>query len=400
MNNRNSYIVGILSLVVAMVIGYALFSETVTIGGTAKGEGNLSLIFSSVGKTTKVGTGNVTTNIKNAGKNLDIVIDSLDYPSSYVEIPIKIKNNGTIKAVLNGITPNNLDATDIKVSYREITETPSINPEEIVDMIIRVEWYSKSVQSVGTIKFNITLDYIQYLNDEENNLVVPSDKKYAIGEKVCIKDECFNVIKDNGDTVDLFAKQNIDLVTHKQSPSAGYTAFSKLVGGSVEQKNPYSYWADGTKPTLNNNGWKYYPLLDKYGGDVSKNNAYAYYPKDVYPPKPEDEKYSLVHEHVIAYNNYIKSLDISSVYTRLISYNELKGLGCISNSKDGYTCNNSQYKDFLVNGKGYWSASVRDSHNVLRVSSSGDFHYHYFWHSSSLGVRPVITISKTELSKL
>ena len=396
MNNRNSYIVGILSLVVAMVIGYALFSETVTIGGTAKGEGNLSLIFSSVGKITKVGTGNVTTNIKNAGKNLDIVIDSLDYPSSYVEIPVKIKNNGTIKAVLNGITPNNLDVTDIKVSYREIAETPSINPEEIVDMIIRVEWYSKSVQSVGTIKFNITLNYIQYLNDEENNLVVPSNKKYAIGEKVCIKDECFNVIKDNGDTVDLFAKQNIDLVTHKQSPTAGTTAFSKIVGGSIEEKTAYSYWADGTIPTKDNNGWTYYPLLDKYGGNVLKNNPWAYYPADIYPSKQEDLSNSIVHDHVIAYNNYIKSLGVIVLNSKLITFNELKNLGC---ADDGFNCKKSQYIDFIVNGTIFWTGSAGSSRNIWFVNSGAYMGIYPFCNKSG-GVRPVITVSKTELAKL
>ena len=48
MNNKRKSIIVVLLFLVVMTMGYALFSETVTIGGTATGKGNLSVIINDI----------------------------------------------------------------------------------------------------------------------------------------------------------------------------------------------------------------------------------------------------------------------------------------------------------------------------------------------------------------
>ena len=74
---------------------------------------------------------------------------------------------------------------------------------------------------------------------------------------------------------------------------------------------------------------------------------------------------------------------------RLITYNELVELGC---SADG-TCT----KDFVYKGLNYWSASARGYDNVWLVDANGGFVDNNFWNDTSLGVRPVITINKSDI---
>ena len=45
MNNRNKILVGCLALLLALSVGYALFSETITINGTATAKGSFDIGF-------------------------------------------------------------------------------------------------------------------------------------------------------------------------------------------------------------------------------------------------------------------------------------------------------------------------------------------------------------------
>ena len=51
MNNKNKILVGCLALLLVLSVGYALFSETVTINGTATAKGNMDLTVSEISMT-------------------------------------------------------------------------------------------------------------------------------------------------------------------------------------------------------------------------------------------------------------------------------------------------------------------------------------------------------------
>ena len=67
-------------------------------------------------------------------------------------------------------------------------------------------------------------------------------------------------------------------------------------------------------------------------------------------------------------------------------------MGC---TKNKYTCKSAPLWVYSV---GYWTSSAYDSYRVWCVHSDGDFNHGLgFDHTTAPGLRPVITISKTEL---
>ena len=79
---------------------------------------------------------------------------------------------------------------------------------------------------------------------------------------------------------------------------------------------------------------------------------------------------------------------------------DLKKLGC--NTEEDYnangenTCKNSQYKDWLINGQGWWTRSAVSNGiglDIFNVTSSGEFFISYYNEIDYPGIRPTITIS-------
>ena len=185
-------------------------------------------------------------------------------------------------------------------------------------------------------------------------------KTYASGDEFCLENECFNVIKDNGTTVDALAKQNVNTKTNRQYVNANTLIFA---GG----KDDYCYWADNTS---NHN------LLSKYGTD---------YPANVF------DSNSNLYEPVQNYKTYLKNtLGKTSVDARLITYEELTGLGCTEND------NSCKSAPSWVYSTAYWTASAGSNHGVWLVDSDGNFGV-TFDIAGGVGLRPVITISKSDI---
>ena len=113
MNNRNKILVGCLALLLVLSVGYALFSETITINGTATAKGSFD-----IGVTCQTGLANVTGLEENAIESLkgpgnegsfsgDTCTASgnkvtfntnLNAPGAMRYYTIKATNNGTIDA--------------------------------------------------------------------------------------------------------------------------------------------------------------------------------------------------------------------------------------------------------------------------------------------------------------
>ena len=125
MNNKNKILVGCLALLLVLSVGYALFSETITINGTATAKGNFK--FEAMCSTTlpqqvlaEYGTGVTDGGFSNATctPSGTIVTSSVDllYPSSNKFFYAEFKNTGSIAGVVKydsegGLMNATLDGT-------------------------------------------------------------------------------------------------------------------------------------------------------------------------------------------------------------------------------------------------------------------------------------------------
>ena len=197
-------------------------------------------------------------------------------------------------------------------------------------------------------------------------------KTYSVGDEFCLENECFNVIKDNGTTVDALAKQNVNTETIRQDSNANRLAFAtpdetkRIPGCTNTYGCHYGYWTDSSGK-----------LLSKYG---------TKYPVNVF------DSNSLLYEPVQNYKTYLKNtLGKTSIDARLITYEELIGLGC---SRNEITCKSAPS---WVYSTDYWTASTNDKYDVWYVNSNGNFYHNDFVSSEDFSLRPVIIISKSDI---
>lgn len=174
MKKQNIVIIGAIIFVLAVAVGYAIFTQTLNINGTATAKGDFDVEFTSIGEIVKSGYTDETSNdganiatIGDGNKVLTIEVNKLDYPGAYVEIPVTITNKGSIPAKLKEIKQTGLDTDEgpIKVTYSGIaaSDTP-INQNDTQTMTIRVEWLEDSTATVEGATFTVELTYEQVSN--------------------------------------------------------------------------------------------------------------------------------------------------------------------------------------------------------------------------------------------
>ena len=169
MKKQSIAIIGVIAFVLAVAVGYALFSETLTISGTATAKGDFDVEFTSVGTPTCSGfsgTCNAATlgTISDDKNTLTITVDKLQYPGAYVEIPVTVTNKGSIPAILKSIEETGLTTdASVKVSYTGLNE---LKDQEVAQngtqsFTVKVMWDEKSNTSSENVKFTIKLNYEQ-----------------------------------------------------------------------------------------------------------------------------------------------------------------------------------------------------------------------------------------------
>ena len=184
---------------------------------------------------------------------------------------------------------------------------------------------------------------------------------YEIGDEVTLAGETFNVISQTDDTVTLLAS-NVLGTDYRQT----------------ESTNPGEYGVafSSTK------GWENTPGPKEIDIQTWSTNPKTY-----------------VNEYI----TYLQSeTGSSSIIGNLITLAQLKALGCTINDDysytSGLTCANSSNASWLVNGQYWWtrSAYAVNSTGVWIVDTSGVLSANYYYSTYS-GVRPVITISKSDI---
>ena len=169
MKKQNIIIIGLIAVILTMAVGYALFSETININGTATADGTFDVEFTSVGTPTCIGfTGTcdaaTLTSISTDKNTLNITVNKLEFPGAYVEIPVTITNKGSVSAKLKNINETGLtaDSRAIKVTYTGVaaSDTP-IDTNGTQEMNIKVEWDKTVNTGSSDVTFQIQLEYEQ-----------------------------------------------------------------------------------------------------------------------------------------------------------------------------------------------------------------------------------------------
>ena len=398
MNGKRKLIVGVLALLVVMTMGYALFSETVTIGGTAKADGNLSVIFDDIDMSkVDISAGIKINKLELTGGNKKLSIDvSMDYPGADIYIPVTIRNNGNVNAFVKGISLKNiinLDVTDwsedLFISFgddyswediRNFKGTKLLSGES-KNMVIYIWWndaYSNS-------KVDPSLDFVIELDVEQlaNNYLTPFEEdfptsgKYAVGSKFCLQNECFNIIKDNGTSVDALASyslaNNLSIPVKQTNSNTIVVDYRVAMADKDVNKKPtekYGYWTD-------DNG----DLLPIYGTN---------YPAEIFPPKNNES--NNIEKYFIKYKEYLQNQSYTINNIRLISATELLELGCDFSNK---SCTESSYSKWIINGQHYFTGTAEAGDKLYAVNTKGKLVSPPSY--GMLGIRPVITIDKSEI---
>ena len=167
---KNHLLLLLLILLVSISVGYAAFAQTLFINGTATANGDFKLKFTDAKIEPNIGAEGSTTSISANGETLSIDMQ-LKYPGAGGKVTATITNTGSIAAKLNSINFTKDESEDIIIDFQKAVEGEIIEPQETKEVEITVKWAENSTSTTAKpVKFNATLDYVQYTtNFTENN---------------------------------------------------------------------------------------------------------------------------------------------------------------------------------------------------------------------------------------
>ena len=374
--------------VFTLSIAYAAMSAVLEI------HGNSEVVASSWDihlENAKVKSGSVSANAPSISGTSSVGFDvELNMPGEFYEFTVDVVNDGSVDAMIDSVvkTPE-LTSEQAKYIKYEITyeNGESINTNQTIKsgtstpIKVRVE-YRKDISasdlpSTATeLSLKLTLIYVQsdgtgseITNNGavESLVTVVSGDGTQVGNEVCIKNECFYVISSTDSTVTMLSKYNLYVGGEYNS---GWTAYGDEATG-IQDSTMLGYVSGqtirkGTTKFSNTNYW---------------SSTVSSYPTYVY------DSNSTLYSYVENYKTYLSTLGVTSTEARLITKEELEGLGC-----SGSSCKTAPS---WVYATSYWSGSASSSSTVWSVYSHGDFYYDDFSYDVNIGCRPVITISRS-----
>ena len=369
-------IVVLLVVIAGLTVAFAALSTTLNINGTAYLDAaKWGIRFENLSSPTRVGSATTTGIAKiEETKSAEItgINVGLSTPGDKVTYTVDLVNKGTINAKIDNIEKTVLTQEQqryltFKVTDKngkEVSEGDILSAGETRNLTITIEFIKDLTKedlptNASTISLSYKLNFVQTDEKATSGSQGSNEKTYSVGDEFCLENECFNIIKDNGTTVDALSKQNVNTKTYRQDSNAKTLAFAEKTNGS------YGYWADSSGE-----------LLSKYGTS---------YPENVF------DSNSNLYTPTQNYKTYLKNtLGKTSVDARLITYEELNSLGCNGS-------NSCKLAPSWVYSTYYWTASADTHYSVYIVRSNGLFDSDLFDNSGRYGLRPVITISKSEL---
>ena len=376
--------------VFTLSIAYAAMSAVLEI------HGNSEVVASSWDihlENAKVKSGSVSANAPSISGTSSVGFDvELNMPGEFYEFTVDVVNDGSVDAMIDSVvkTPE-LTSEQAKYIKYEITyeNGESISTKQTLKkgtstpIKVRVEYRKDLVASdlpntSTELSLKLTLVYVQSDgsgSDIPNNgaveslVTVVSGDGTQVGNEVCIKNECFYVISSTDSTVTMLSKYNLYVGGEYNS---GWTAYGDEATG-IQDSTMLGYVSGqtirkGTTKFSNTNYW---------------SSTVSSYPTYVY------DSNSTLYSYVENYKTYLSTLGVTPTEARLITKEELEGLGCIVSSG---SCSGAPS---WVYSTTYWSGSACSSYIVRYVYSDGDFYDGLYSLYNNIGCRPVITISRS-----
>lgn len=164
MKNKNNVLtIGLLTFILVMSVGYAIFSETLNIGGTASATGNFDVEISNAVVTTETGSTGATILVSEDKNSATLNAPALEYPGASVVYTITITNKGSIPTKLKNITETGLtDDPNITISYDGISTVDDVlNKNDSKTFTVTVTWNQESTGTSSNVEFQIDLNYEQ-----------------------------------------------------------------------------------------------------------------------------------------------------------------------------------------------------------------------------------------------
>ena len=153
MNKKNKILVGCLALLLALSAGYALFSDTITINGTATAKGNFDITATcQTGISSKLGTVESLGLQAEGGYENDtcsVVDDTVSletdflYPGARRYFTVKFTNNGSIDAILKD--QNFTETEELCVADNMNGENKECKSQSNANSFVNIKGYSANL---------------------------------------------------------------------------------------------------------------------------------------------------------------------------------------------------------------------------------------------------------------
>ena len=437
-------IVVLLIVIAGLTIAFAALSATLNIKGTAYLDASKwGIKFENLSEPVSVGTASVSGTAKiEETKSAEItgINVSLSTPGDKVVYTVDLVNEGTINAKIDKIEKTELTSEQQKYltfkvtdkDGKEVSEGDILSAGETRNLTITIEFIKDLTKedlptNASTISLSYKLNFVQ--TDEKTTSAgqgtqqacTSFEKKdtYNVGDVIALcntmdnKSEDFYVIKDNGDTVTALAKYNllvgniavwddnfvqVTSLTPISTSEEGY-GLQNSIAGYIELDSEGMIlnhtikggiaFADGEESKKGNACTDTLECYYGYWSDTSDNLLSKYgtsYPANVF------DSNSNLYKPLENYKTYLKNtLGKTSITTKLMTYEDLISLGC---SGDDYSCTSAPSWVYSTN---YWTASAKDSAGLWGVGLGDRFDFVNTVNPGVLGLRPVITIKKSEL---
>ena len=173
MNKSNKILVGVLAFLVVCVVGYALFSETITVTGTATASGNFNLTptcsLTMPSSWLEEKEGGYTNPECLINDNVITSKVTLQYPTALKLFYTEYKNDGDIDAVIKF-------KYDVPESFVNIKPTIKVYNNKTNELVKTLDKFDKNYVQLQPAKFAIKTVDGNYLETEEQ--IVTKNRVY------------------------------------------------------------------------------------------------------------------------------------------------------------------------------------------------------------------------------
>ena len=435
-NRKSLYLIltVIIISVFTLSIAYAILSVTLNITGAAEVvASNWDIHLENV----KVKSGSVSSDVPViSGNNLSFSA-SLETPGDYYEFTVDVVNSGNIDAMIDSVVKTPELSTEqakylkYEVSYasgESVSSKQFLKSNTTTPIKVRIEYRndlnaSDLPSTTEELNLKITLVYTQSdgngssitNNGYAGNLWIASGNINTVGSEVCISDQCFYVIDNDGEKVTMLAKYNLHVgnVATSAASSTNYNSGDYKVSNLINVNNsayvlplaPSIGSTDTITPLESPTGIQ---NVDAKGMDAEfpyigvekfSTNNYWYIIQGSSMPKLNPnygssfpayvyDSNSLLYNYIENYKNYLTGFDVNIFDARLIKSEEVINLGCNMSSCD-------DAPEWLYSTS-YWTGSLSGVMLFYVVKYNGILYPDESSHSYDYGVRPVIEISIDE----